>query len=116
MNGVRIILFRLLGQFITRFTLKWKWDLMLGKHGERAGLFCRSDPKLSPIVTGQLLAAYPDLRIEQLEEKIFAPLADAVWFSARLLLKSNMTKLLDAEQFVDREERQLADPLAAILK
>jgi hypothetical protein len=91
------------------------WELLLAKHEAHVGLFCRTEPRLSPVVQGQLLAAYPDLRIERIDEAAFQAGHDAVWFSARLRLAPGITPLLNAEHFVDREERQLADPLAALL-
>jgi hypothetical protein len=39
-------------------------EFLLARHGAHIGLFYRCQPKLLPVVRGQLLAAYPDLRIE----------------------------------------------------
>jgi hypothetical protein len=90
-------------------------ELMLAKNGAHVGLFCRADPKLFPVVTGQLLAAYPDLRMERMDEIAFHAGPGSVCFSVRLRLAPGVVPLLAAEHFVDREERQLADPLAALL-
>jgi hypothetical protein len=90
-------------------------ELLLGKEGAHVGLFCRTHPKLFPVVAGQLLAAYPDLRMERMDETAFQAGQDTVCFSVRLRLAPGVIPLLTAERFVDREERQLADPLAALL-
>lgn len=90
-------------------------ELILAKHSDQVGLYCRTEPKLAPILQGQLLAAYPDLRINRLDEAAFIVSNDAVCVSARLRLSPNCGSLLDAQQFVDHQEHQLADPLAALL-
>ena len=87
----------------------------LARHAAQVGLFCRAQSKLAPVINGQLLAAYPDLRMERVNEAAFETDDAGVWFSARLRLSPRLALLLPTQHFVDREQRLLADPLAAVL-
>ncbi len=85
-------------------------ELRLERHGAHVGMTFRCADTLAPIVAGQLAAAYPDARIERLTDGVSAP---GYW--ARLRLRPWTTALVSAEEFLDREQRQLADPLATLL-
>jgi hypothetical protein len=91
------------------------WELLLARYQAHIGLLCRASETLAPVVLGQLLAAYPDLRVEPVTEAGFDQHDDSCCFWARLRLAPGIAQLIATEQFVDRQEGRLADPLAALL-
>ena len=90
------------------------WELLIARHAGQVGLYTRACPGFSPLVQGQLQAAYPDLRIEPVHEDTFAPRVGEVCTWARLRLAPNAAPLILLEQFLDRQEHQLVDPSSGI--
>lgn len=91
------------------------WELVIGRDADQVGLYTRAATNFAPLVQGQLQAAYPDLRIERISDDAFAPRGDEVCTWARLRLMPTSVTLVALEQFLDRQEHQLVDPIAGIL-
>jgi hypothetical protein len=97
--------------FIGRMPL----EFILGRQDGQVGLYTRVSPQLSPLVVGQLEAAYSDIRIESVTEDSFSPGAGEICTWARLRLMPKTASLISLERFIDLQERQIVDPLAGIL-
>ncbi|MBN8625812.1 MAG: type IV secretory system conjugative DNA transfer family protein [Planctomycetes bacterium] len=91
------------------------WELLIGRDAGQVGLFTRTSRASAPLVQGQLQAACPDLRIDQIPEEAFAPREQEECFWARLRLVPDATALVALEHLLDRQEQQFVDPLAAVL-
>ena len=91
------------------------WELLFAQHHAHVGLLFRATPTLVPIVVGQILAAFPDVRAEQVAGDSFDHRGNSHCYWARLRLAPGIAPLIGTEEFVDREERRLADPIAALL-
>jgi hypothetical protein len=87
-------------------------ELLIARDAGEVGLYVGTNPTFSPLVRGQLQAAYPDLRIEQVAEDAFAPRQAEVCTWARLRLAPTTAKLIQLEHLLDRQEHQLVDPLS----
>jgi hypothetical protein len=90
-------------------------ELLIGRDAGQVGLYTRTSKALTPLAHGQLQAAYPDLRIEQIPDEVFAPREQEECFWARLRLVPDAATLVAVEQLLDRQEHQLVDPMASIL-
>jgi len=90
------------------------WELLIARDAGQVGLYTRVSPRFSPLVQGQLQAAYPDLRMESVREDTFVPRAHEVCTWARLRLVPTTATFVPLEELVDREEHQLVDPLAGV--
>ncbi len=90
-------------------------ELIVGQYAEQVGLYARASKKLTPLLKGQLQAAYPDLRLERLENDAFTPKADEIRVWARLRLVPATATLIASEPLLDRQEQQWIDPLASLM-
>lgn len=91
------------------------WELLIGRDAGQVGLYTRTSQAFTPLVHGQLQAAYPDLRIERMPDDVFAPREQEECFWARLRLVPDAAALVALEQLLDRQDHQFVDPLAAVL-
>ncbi|MBL9084983.1 MAG: type IV secretory system conjugative DNA transfer family protein [Planctomycetales bacterium] len=91
------------------------WELLIGRDAGQTGLYTRTSRAFTPLVHGQLQAAYPDLRIDGVSDDVFAPQEHDVCMWARLRLMPDAAVLVTFDQLVDRQEHQFVDPLAAVL-
>jgi hypothetical protein len=89
-------------------------ELLIARHAGHVGLYARTTTKLSPLTQGQLQSAYPDLRIEAIEEGAFAPKPTEFCTWARLRLVPAAASLVPLETLLDHQEHQLVDPLASV--
>ncbi len=89
-------------------------SLEIGRHTEEVVLFCRVPQSLLPSVQRQLHAAYPDCRIESLAKE--PPTQQRLCHRRlRLRLRPMFGAIRCWDQFADREQRTVADPVAGIL-
>lgn len=89
--------------------------LTVASLGEAVRLLLRVPPELLSVVKSQLYAQYPDCRLEEvLEEALAVPPGWRTW-SRELTLTPDLFPLKRYVQFEDPLNRQLGDPLTAIL-
>lgn len=89
-------------------------ELMIARDVGQVGLFLRASPDFLPLAQAQLQAAYPDLRIEAIRDEAFHPQSGEICSWARLRLVPTTAKLILLDSLLDRQERQLVDPLAGV--
>jgi len=86
-----------------------------GRHARTVTLYCRFPERAETTVIGQLRSAYPDARLTALtEDALDAPAGYSSRF-LRLRLKGAHHGLKSWHEFVDTENRKLADPIAGLL-
>jgi Helicase HerA, central domain len=90
------------------------FSLEYGRHADTAGVYCRLRGRLAKLAEKQLVAAYPDLSIERLQETLLAPRAGKRR-EAELWLAPDVLPIETSDAFEDRLSRELNDPLAALL-
>ncbi len=89
--------------------------LIFATRNSTTTLFCRVPTTLAHIVPRQLAVAYPDCRIDRLpEHALNHPPGHTVWWS-QLRLRPDLYAIRRYSQFEDQLNRNVADPLAALL-
>lgn len=83
-------------------------------HGGRVVLACRFPEELHAAMRGQLYAAYPDARLDHVEEQEVASPEHQTW-TAHLHLRHHLFPMRRYPQFEDALNRVSADPLSALL-
>lgn len=96
-------------------TSRQQFSLIVGSTGGTAGLFLRLTDRLQPLVSGQLLAHYPDAAIVSIDDDAFTSPPDRVVIVRRLYLTPSLFPIRRYAQFADDQNRTLVEPLQALL-
>jgi len=86
-----------------------------GRHAHTVALYCRAPDHRRHALESQLRSAYPDLRLTRVPDDALDLPAGWPRRAAVIRLRSDIRSLRTWREFIDQEQRNLADPIAGLL-
>lgn len=91
-------------------------SLIVGRHSQQVGLYCRFPESLHSLIQGQFQAKYPDCTIELLDEDALSCPTEYETWSMNLHLRPDLFPILRYQQFEDVIHNEVDDPIGGVLQ